>query len=77
MRGVVFLASGEVCRIPYWAFWRDVGKGLGGSVLAKKGAGNAYPFLNRCSVELYPTRKGVRGIEKKGKPLPTLGQKSA
>ena len=53
-------------------------KGWGAwSVLAKKGAGNAYPFLNRCSVELYPTRKGVRDIEKKGKPLPMLGQKSA
>ena len=46
-------------------------------MLAKKGAGNAYLFLySRCSVELYPKRKGVRGVEKKGKPLPTLGQKS-
>ena len=32
-----------------WGVW---------SVLAKKGARNAYPFLNRCSVELYPKRKG-------------------
>jgi len=46
-------------------------------VLVKKGARNAYPFLYRCSVELYPKRKGVRGVEKKGKLLPMLGQKSA
>ena len=71
MRGVVFSASGEVCRIPYWAFSRDVGKGLGGMVSA------AYLFLYRCSVKLYSKRKGVRGVEKKGNPLPMLGQKSA
>jgi len=42
---VMFSASGEVCRIPYWAFSRDVGKGLGDMVSASKKRGQkCLPF---------------------------------
>ena len=45
MCGVVFSASGEVCRILYWVFSGDVGKGLGGMVSAGKKRGwKCLPF---------------------------------